>query len=45
MSGAAIYIAAAAACLDAVVFIISSEIYPLAMRGTAMSVTFLANWS
>jgi sugar porter (SP) family MFS transporter len=39
-----IYIAAAAACLDVVVFIIPSEIYPLAVRGTAMSVTLFANW-
>jgi sugar porter (SP) family MFS transporter len=39
-----IYIAAAAACLDVVVFIIPSEIYPLRVRGTAMSVTLFANW-
>jgi sugar porter (SP) family MFS transporter len=39
-----IYIAAAAACLDVVVFIIPSEIYPLGVRGTAMSVTLFANW-
>jgi sugar porter (SP) family MFS transporter len=39
-----IYIAAAAACLDVVIFIIPSEIYPLAVRGTAMSVTLFANW-
>ena len=39
-----IYIAAAAACLDVVIFIIPSEIYPLSVRGTAMSVTLFANW-
>jgi sugar porter (SP) family MFS transporter len=39
-----IFIAAAAACLDVVVFIIPSEIYPLGVRGTAMSVTLFANW-
>ena len=39
-----IYIAAAAACLDVVIFIIPSEIYPLGVRGTAMSVTLFANW-
>jgi sugar porter (SP) family MFS transporter len=39
-----IFIAAAAACLDVVVFIIPSEIYPLSVRGTAMSVTLFANW-
>jgi sugar porter (SP) family MFS transporter len=40
----AIYIAAVAASLDVVVFIIPSEIYPLRFRGTAMSVTLFSNW-
>ena len=40
----AIYIAAVAASLDVVVFIIPSEIYPLRVRGTAMSVTLFSNW-
>lgn len=40
----AVYIAAVAASLDVVVFIIPSEIYPLRVRGTAMSVTLFANW-
>jgi len=40
----AVYIAAVAASLDVVVFIIPSEIYPLRVRGTAMSVTLFSNW-
>lgn len=39
-----VYIAAVAASLDVVVFIIPSELYPLSVRGTAMSVTLFANW-
>jgi sugar porter (SP) family MFS transporter len=40
----AVYIAAVAASLDVVVFIIPSEIYPLRVRGTAMSLTLFSNW-
>jgi sugar porter (SP) family MFS transporter len=40
----ALYIAAVGASLDVVVFIIPSEIYPLRVRGTAMSVTLFSNW-
>jgi MFS family permease len=40
----ALYIAAVAASLDVVVFIIPSEIYPLRVRGSAMSVTLFSNW-
>ncbi|GGM46228.1 putative metabolite transport protein YwtG [Longimycelium tulufanense] len=39
-----VYIAAVAASLNVVVFIIPSEIYPLRVRGTAMSATLFANW-
>ncbi|AHH93524.1 sugar porter family MFS transporter [Kutzneria viridogrisea] len=39
-----VYIAAVAASLDVVVFIIPAEIYPLQVRGTAMSATLFANW-
>jgi sugar porter (SP) family MFS transporter len=39
-----IYIAAVALSLNLVVFLIPSEIYPLRVRGTAMSVTLFANW-
>lgn len=41
----AVYIAAAAAALCVVIFVIPSELYPTAVRGTAMSVTLAANWS
>lgn len=41
----AVYIAAVAASLNVVVFIIPSEIYPLQTRGTAMSVTLFSNWT
>jgi sugar porter (SP) family MFS transporter len=40
-----VYIAAVAASLNVVVFIIPSEIYPLRIRGTGMSVTLFSNWS
>ena len=39
-----VFIAAAAVALDVVIFIIPSEIYPQAVRGTGMSVTLFANW-
>lgn len=39
------YIAACAATLNVVVFIIASELYPLRVRGPAMSVTLAANWT
>ncbi len=41
----AVYIAAVAASLNVVVFIIPSEIYPLHARGSAMSVTLFSNWT
>lgn len=41
----AVYIAAVAASLNVVVFIIPSEIYPLQSRGTAMSATLFSNWT
>lgn len=39
------YIASCAATLNVVVFIIASELYPLRVRGAAMSVTLAANWT
>lgn len=41
----AVYIAAVAATLNVVVFVIPSELYPLRIRGTAMSVTMFSNWA
>lgn len=38
------YIAAVASTLNVVVFIIASELYPLSVRGTAMSLTIGVNW-
>lgn len=40
-----LYIAAVATTLNVVVFIIPSELYPLRIRGTAMSATMFSNWS
>ncbi|MEU6113535.1 sugar porter family MFS transporter [Streptomyces sp. NPDC047117] len=40
-----LFIAAVATTLNVVVFIIPSELYPLRIRGTAMSATMFANWS
>ncbi|MSS45198.1 sugar porter family MFS transporter [Cutibacterium sp. WCA-380-WT-3A] len=40
-----IYIASVATGLDVVVFIIPSELYPLRVRGTAMSLTIGVNWT
>lgn len=39
------YIAAVASTLNVVVFIIASELYPLSVRGTAMSLTIGVNWT
>lgn len=39
-----VFIGSAAASLNVVVFIIPSELYPLRIRATAMSVTMFANW-
>ncbi|GAA3724251.1 sugar porter (SP) family MFS transporter [Spinactinospora alkalitolerans] len=39
-----LYIVAVATSLNVVVFIIPSELYPLRVRGTAMSATLFANW-
>lgn len=40
-----VYIAAVAMGLDVVVFVIASELYPLRVRGTAMSLTMGVNWT
>ncbi|MDO4412948.1 sugar porter family MFS transporter [Cutibacterium sp.] len=40
-----IYIASVATGLNVVVFIIASELYPLRVRGTAMSLTIGVNWT
>lgn len=40
-----LYIAAVAVGLDIVVFIIPSELYPLRIRATAMSLTIGVNWT
>lgn len=40
-----LYVAAVACSLNVVVFMIPSELYPLRVRGTAMSATTFANWS
>ncbi|WP_052863182.1 sugar porter family MFS transporter [Streptomyces niger] len=40
-----LFIAAVATTLNVVVFIIPSELYPLRIRGTAMSATMFANWT
>lgn len=40
-----LYIAAVATTLNVVVFIIPSELYPLRIRGTAMSATMFSNWA
>lgn len=40
-----VYIASVAVGLDVVVFIIPSELYPLRVRGTAMSLTLGVNWT
>lgn len=39
------YIAAVAASLNVVIMIIPSELYPLRIRGTAMSATMFSNWT
>lgn len=39
-----VYIAAFAATVGVVVFVLPSEIYPLAIRGAAMSTTLMCNW-
>lgn len=39
-----LYVVAVAISLNLVVFIIPSELYPLRVRGTAMSATLFANW-
>jgi sugar porter (SP) family MFS transporter len=40
----AMYIAAFAVSVGVVVFVLPSEVYPLAIRGAAMSTTLVANW-
>lgn len=40
-----LFIAAVATTLNVVVFIIPSELYPLRIRGTAMSATMFSNWT
>ncbi|MBF4616230.1 sugar porter family MFS transporter [Curtobacterium sp. VKM Ac-1376] len=40
----AVYIAAFAVSVGVVVFVLPSEVYPLAIRGSAMSTTLVANW-
>ncbi|MFG3258864.1 sugar porter family MFS transporter [Streptomyces sp. NPDC048172] len=40
-----VFIAAVATTLNVVVFIIPSELYPLRIRGTAMSATMFSNWT
>jgi len=40
-----VFIAAVATTLNVVVFIIPSELYPLRIRGTAMSATIFSNWT
>ncbi|MFD7919840.1 sugar porter family MFS transporter [Streptomyces sp. NPDC059740] len=40
-----LYIAAVATTLNVVVFVIPSELYPLRVRGTAMSATMFSNWT
>ncbi|GAA2097027.1 sugar porter family MFS transporter [Streptomyces albiaxialis] len=40
-----LFIAAVATTLNVVVFIIPSELYPLRVRGTAMSLTMFSNWT
>ena len=40
-----VYIAAVAASLNVVIMIIPSELYPLRVRGTAMSATMFSNWT
>jgi MFS family permease len=40
-----VFVAAVATTLDVVVFIIPSELYPLRVRGTAMSATMFSNWA
>ncbi len=41
----AVYIAAVAVSLTVVIFVIPSELYPLRIRGTAMSATMFTNWA
>ncbi len=40
-----VFIAAVAASVTVVIFVIPSELYPLHIRGGAMSVTMFANWA
>ena len=40
----AVYIAAFATSVGVVVFVLPSELYPLSIRGSAMSTTLLCNW-
>ncbi len=40
----AVYIAAFAVSVGVVVFVLPSELYPLSIRGSAMSTTLLCNW-
>lgn len=40
-----VFIAAVAASVTVVIFVIPSELYPLRIRGGAMSVTMFANWA
>lgn len=40
-----VFVAAVATTLNVVVFIIPSELYPLRIRGTAMSATMFSNWA
>lgn len=40
-----LFIAAVATTLNVVVFVIPSELYPLRIRGTAMSATMFSNWT
>src|SRR5699024_1355420 len=40
----AVYIAAFAVSIGVVVFVLPSEVYPLKIRGAAMSATLMSNW-
>jgi MFS family permease len=40
-----VYIAAFAVSVGVVVFVLPSEIYPLRIRGAAMSATLMCNWA
>ncbi|WP_026196968.1 sugar porter family MFS transporter [Sciscionella marina] len=45
IAGLLAYIAAVAVSVDTIVFVIPAEIYPLRVRGKAMGITLVMNWS